>query len=61
MTYLTTSFIANENNRKQIQDRGYKIAGYLPKQISGKPVPQPIFISGTREDLGKIATLNGYN
>ena len=61
MTYLTTSFIANENNRKEIKKRGYKIAGYLPKQIAGQPAPQPIFIDGTKESLDSICTLNGYN
>lgn len=56
MTYLTSSFIANENNRKQMEEKGYKLAGYQPK---GKTTR--IFIDGTKESLEKIDSQNGYN
>lgn len=59
MVYLTSSFLAHEENRKEIKDRGYKLALYLPKPIAGRVVtPQKI---ETTEDLKNIATVGGYN
>lgn len=56
MVYLTTSFIANENNRKEMAKHGYRLAGYLPKNGD-----TPIFIDGTKQSLEKICSENGYN
>lgn len=58
IVYLTSGFMANENNVKEMVDRGYRLAGYLPADQEDES--KAVFFN-TIEDLDKICCTGGYN
>lgn len=58
MVYLTTGFLANEQNAKEIIKHGYRLAGYLPK---GHDNEEDTIFFNKLEDLDKMCVKNGYN
>lgn len=55
MVYLTTSFLTNADNREQIKELGYKLAGY--QSTDGD---LPVYLQEVK-DLNKICVAHGYN
>ncbi|MCQ3908738.1 MAG: hypothetical protein MJ200_04320 [Mycoplasmoidaceae bacterium] len=58
MVYLTTSFLAKENNIKQIKEHGYKIAKYLAADGS---TPVSFDLDHIKESLAQICVVGQYN
>ncbi|XQP55099.1 MAG: substrate-binding domain-containing protein [Mycoplasmoidaceae bacterium] len=58
MVYLTTSFLAKENNIKQIKEHGYKLAKY---QAKGSSTPIIFDLDHVNDSLDQICVTGKYN
>lgn len=58
MVYLTTSFLVNEDNIKQIKEHGYKLAKYL---AADGLTPVGFDLDNVKESLKQICVVGQYN